>query len=180
MPISKIESTKIVKLNLNGLSQEQKEIAKNRAGEIIVDEIQSYLDSSRSPVKGMGSFQKKANGEDSELFEVGNLRGEITFRAQQDDSIIVGIPSSAPLIERLKAFNHNTGDTLPQRKFIPSPSQSFKDDVMERVNRAIDSIRSETPQTQTEDLGIDRFLQDSDLQDILNFNFNIGFNDGEG
>ncbi|NQX99776.1 MAG: hypothetical protein HRT70_01335 [Flavobacteriaceae bacterium] len=136
-------------LNLKGLSEEQKQRAKRIAGEILVEEINSSLDRSTSPVKGGKYKRKKKDGTDSELFEFGDMRASISFEEQQDDSVTVGIFENAVQVERLKAFNHNNGDTLPQRRFIAAPNQVFKKGIMDRVNNAINEIRDEPDETQS-------------------------------
>jgi hypothetical protein len=157
MPINKTESTKKVNLNLKGLTSDQKEKAKSIAGEIIVDEINSFLDKSLSPVKGGNFKKKKADGTKSELFEFGDMRGHITFNELDSDAISVGVFEDAPLVERLKSFNHNTGDTLPQRKFIAAPNQVFNPKIMKKVNSAIDKLRK-TEVLESNDSFIDEIL----------------------
>lgn len=135
-------------LNLKGLPESLKDRAKRVAGEIIVDGINDNLDAHRSPVKG-GAFQKKkADGTLSSLFQDGDLRSQITFSEQDTDSIAVGIFEDAPTKEKLKSFNHNTGDTLPQRRFIPSANQKFKKPIMDKVNAAIKEIKKEEDEVQ--------------------------------
>jgi hypothetical protein len=48
--------------------------------------------------------------------------------------VIIGIFDSdqAP-----KAYNHNTGDTLPMRQFIPTEDQTFKRDIMRGIDEII-------------------------------------------
>lgn len=157
-------------MNLKGLTQASKEVAKTEAGEIIVDEINEFLDRSSSPVKG-GKFKRfKETGGLSELFEDGDMRSQITFESGAGDSIEVGIFDDAPTVERLKAFNHNTGDTVPERRFIASPNQKFKASIMDKVERNIESIRidqeSEGVSTDIDDLFGDESL-DRIIGDIL-------------
>lgn len=141
MPITKNQSTKVVKLNLSGLSDSEKAEAKQIAGEIIVDEIQDFLDNSKSPAIG-GKFKKRlAKGGKSQLFEDGDMRAAITFAELNGDAIEVGIFKSAKTIEKLKSFNHNTGDTLPERRFIPDKSKGFKRSIMKKVDEAIRDIK---------------------------------------
>jgi len=129
-----------------------------------VEEINASLDRSTSPVKGGKYKRKKKDGTDSELFEFGDMRASISFEEQQDDSVTVGIFENAAQVERLKAFNHNSKKSknapLPQRRFIAAPNQVFTDDIMNRVNSAIDEIK--------EDAEIERELNDLLAQEILN------------
>jgi hypothetical protein len=144
MPINKSQSTKRIPLNLKGLTDSEKDQAKKEVGEIIVQGINDELDSSRSPVAG-GRFQKKkADGSNSELFEFGDMRSQITFEEGERDEIMVGIFEDAPTVEKLKSFNHNTGDTLPQRRFIAAPNQKFKANIMNKANDAVKKIKRES------------------------------------
>ncbi len=141
MPINRSESTKKVRLDLKGLTPQEKQRAKEAAGSILVEEINNSLDSSTSPVKN-GKFKAlKADNTASFLFEDGSMRQSITFDPLDEDAVDVGIFQDSPRVERLKGFNHNNGDTLPQRRFIAAPNQKFKDSIMTRVNNAINDIR---------------------------------------
>ena len=142
MAISKNETTKKVKLNLKGLSPDEKQLAKSVAGEILVEEINDYLDTSRSPVKGGKYKRRKKDGLPSLLLESGDMRSFIDFEPLESDHVEVGVFEDSPTVERLKMFNHNVGDTLPRRETIPAPNKVFKKDIMAKVNRAVDEIRA--------------------------------------
>ena len=127
-------------LNLKRLSEEARNQAIRESGEIIVEQINKYLDRSISPVKNGNFKKKKADGSNSELFEFGTMRGQITFE-ESPLGVEVGIFESAATVEKLKAYNHNVGDTLPQRRFIASPNQKFRDEIMNKVEANINKIR---------------------------------------
>lgn len=150
MPISQEKVTKILDLNLKDLSPESKIEAKEVAADIIIEEINSYLDDSKSPVASGRFKKKKADGSSSQLFQDGDLRMSIEAQDAGGDSIEIGVfdSSEAPI-----AYNHNTGDTLPMRQFIPPESKGFRRAIMRKVNDAIDDIRA------TQD--------DEGIQDIL-------------
>ncbi len=172
MPVNKNQSTKIVKLDLSDLNLAERIIAKQEAGEIIVEEIQRHLDQSKSPVKN-GKFKlRKADGQRSELFEFGDMRAQITFEELEGDEIEVGIFDTAPEVERLKSFNHNVGDTVPQRRFVPSPNQVFKASIMKRVNDNTESIREESQEQEVEDGPIESqslgdIFSDSSIESLI-------------
>lgn len=164
--------TKIVELDLSGLSREQKTIAKEEAGRIIVDAINDYLDQSKSPVAG-GSFTvKKADGERSILFQDGDLRDSIEAVNRRGDQIEVGVfkPKEIP-----KAYNHNIGDTLPQRQFIPGENQEFKKDIVKKVDSMIESLRGGEPvkreRKKTAKELFDAFISATSESDTGLFNF---------
>ena len=125
MPISLSDKivTKRLTLDLDGLSREAKTRAKDEAGRILVEEINSFLDRSTSPVSGGRFKSQKKDGTASLLFEQGDMRSSITFKKRQGNDIEVGVFNKR---EAPKAFNHNEGDTLPQRKFIPADGENFK------------------------------------------------------
>jgi len=131
-----------VRLNLNKLTPAEKDEAKRAVGLILVEGINDKLDSSTSPVKG-GKFKSlKQDNTASLLFESGAMRSQIRFESIDNEDIVeVGVFESAPEVEKLKAFNHNTGDTLPKRRFIASPNQRFKDDIMDKAIDAVDTIK---------------------------------------
>lgn len=130
--------TSVIELDLQGLSDAQKDRAKRAAGQIIIDGINDILDQSRSPVLG-GNFKKmKADGERSILFEFGDMRDSLEWRDAGGNSIEVG---SWDADETPKLYNHTVGDTLPQRQVLPFSNETFKDEIMDRVRQAIDDIR---------------------------------------
>ena len=49
--------------------------------------------------------------------------------------------------QAIKAFNHNTGDTVPTRKSIPSPKENFRpairDEIREIISEHIERANSE-------------------------------------
>ncbi len=136
MPISKKEVTKILRLaeiEPSFAKAKNKEEIKELVGNFVVEQINLYLDGSNSPVSG-GSFKKfKKDKSASQLFEEGDLRANIISESVQG-GIKVGVfnPDEAP-----KAFNHNVGDTLPQRKFIPFEDENFKKPIIDGIKRII-------------------------------------------
>ena len=152
-----------MKLDLKGLTEAEKARAKRAAGEAIVEGINSVLDTSSSPVMG-GQFKSlKADKTRSRLFEDGDMRAHISFEEMMEsDHIEVGIFENAPEIERLKSYNHNKGDTLPKREFIPAPNKKFKTSIMKKANSAIDTVRAEAE----EDAKIEQELINMILSDI--------------
>jgi len=131
------------------MTRAQKTLAKSEAGRLIVEGIQDSLDQSLSPVSG-GEFKRgKADGERSILFEEGDMREAIVSKNRQGDFIEVGVYKAS---EKLKAYNHNIGDTLPTRQFIPDESENFKKKITNRVDRRLNEIRKGKTKTKVEDL----------------------------
>lgn len=148
MPIESPNSpvTKIVELDLEGMSPEQKTRAKNEAGRIIIEEINSHLDRSVSPVSG-GDFKvSKKDGERSILFEFGDMRDSIEFKRRRGNKIEIGVFDKT---QTPKAFGHNTdfrghpslSGKGNKREFIPGEEDDFKGRIQSRVNETLDIIR---------------------------------------
>ena len=135
--------TKRVKLDLSDLSREAKARAKNEAGRIIVEEIQNALDNNSTPVSG-GFFSKakvksgRNEGQVSRLLDTGDLRSSIEVKNRRGSEIEVGVfkKSQSPI-----AYNHNIGDTVPKRQFIPEEDQDFKRKIKDRIKEVVDDIR---------------------------------------
>jgi len=150
------------------LNEEERKRAKTTAGQILVDGINDFLDQSLSPVEG-GMFKaKKEDNTNSRLFEFGDMRSQITFEELDSDHVDVGIFADAPEVEKLKSFNHNTGDTLPKRQFIAAPNRKFKKEIMDKVDRGVDQIKEEAKQRkETEDLLVQTILTPTDILDLI-------------
>ena len=143
MAITKKESVKRINLrefqDYSDATVTEKKKIKTEVGLFVVDQINDFLDRSTSPVSG-GQFKKKRKDKKpSKLFEDGDMRSQITF-AEFKDGVDVGIFSNAPLVEKLKAFNHNVGDTLPRRQFVPDKKQKFKRKINTGIKKIIEKL----------------------------------------
>jgi len=106
---------------------------KKKVGEFVVEQINNFLDGSLSPVSG-GSYKKfKADKKPSQLFEDGDMRSSIKWKSVKG-GIDIGVFNKK---EVPKAFNHNDGDTLPQRKFIPDEDENFKRIIVNGIKRIL-------------------------------------------
>jgi hypothetical protein len=119
--------------------------------EAIIEDINVYLDGSMSPVSG-GSFKKfRKDKKPSLLFEEGDLRSSIDFRVTNTkNNLKIGVfdKKETPI-----AFNHNTGDTLPVRQFIPIGDETFKRPIISKIRSIIlDEIDSIGLAKETEEL----------------------------
>ncbi len=156
MPISETEFSYTMELDTEGVPENDKEDALNVAGMLILSQIKEYLDNQNTPVskgsykKGLSKEYKKrkqAAGEpgianlqltDAMLndLEVDATKSTITFKLDESTQI-------------KKAFNHNTGDTLPQRQFMPDDTRNekFKPKVLKEAKAAIETFkRPEEPE----------------------------------
>ncbi len=102
-------------------------------------------------MKDRGRFkQLKDDKTGSILFESGAMRSELISEPITTSKIKFGIPSSAPRVEKLKSFNHNTGDTLPQREFIPSDDKTFKQPILTGIKAIIQDVLSDESDSEDE------------------------------
>lgn len=102
-------------------------------GIALISEMERYLDDGASPVSGGSYKRKKKDGGISDMYETGAMLGNLTFDAFRD-KIVFKITDSK---EKKKAYNHNTGDTLPKRQFIPNDSD---DEKFKNQNKIISRI----------------------------------------
>lgn len=148
MPINKKQVTKRLRLSdiddtYSKLKPAQKAEVKERVGDYLTEKINEYLDKSNTPVSG-GSFKsslskeykKKTGKTKSDLFLEGDMRSQLAFEIYRD-GVEVGIFNEE---EAPKAYNHNVGDTLPQRQFIPDKDQTFKKPILDGIKRIIREV----------------------------------------
>lgn len=115
------------------LSEDQQEDVKEMVGDLLLEEIENYLDKSSSPVSGAPFKARKKDGEPSILYERGDLRSSLEWESI-DGGVEIGIfqESEAP-----KAFNHNVGDTVPTRRFIPLEGEQFKKQINTKIKKLV-------------------------------------------
>ena len=116
------------------LDPKHKKEIKALIAESVIDDIHKYLDGSNSPVSG-GKFKSfKADKSPSQLLDHGDMRSAIDWKDGKKDNVEIGIWDKD---ETPKAFNHNTGDTLPMRKFIPLEDEKFKQPIINKIKRLV-------------------------------------------
>ena len=125
------------------LSDQIKKVPKDKrmettelVGLALIDSIGEYTSRGNSPVS-KGEYKKKmADGKTlSDLYESGAMFGNLKVDALMSK---VRIKLTKPK-EKLKGYNHNTGDTLPVRKFLPNDEsgEKFKPAIMKKVMEII-------------------------------------------
>jgi hypothetical protein len=146
------EISKEIELDFSNVPREELGELKSDIAELIVDEIKIKLAKGESPVQGE-SFdplseeyaKKEKNGNRRPNL---NLEGDLwdSLEAKFDgNKLVVGVFDSK---EVPKADGHNnfSGESkLPQRRFIPSEDQSFRPEIMRKINILINE-RRETEQ----------------------------------
>ena len=108
----------------------------------VLDSIENYTSRGVSPVsKGEykknltnKEYMKKTGKKISDLHLSGSMLGGITFDNFKE-RITFKITDS---LDKKKAFNHNTGDTLPTRKFMPDDAAGDK--FKPSIRKAIEEI----------------------------------------
>lgn len=148
MAITLSEVSKSIDLDLPAnLPADVKNDIKDEVGSFLVDSILDYVGEGRSPVTGRGFKQLDKEYADREkggrtlanLDLEGDMLNSLIYR-KTGDGVDVGIfdDSQTP-----KAFNHNTGDTLPKRQFIPDESENFVGDIKKGVEKIVKDRVSE-------------------------------------
>lgn len=137
-----------VRIDFNGAKGDLKEAIKKEVGEYVVKEINSFLDSARSPVDG-GEYKREKNKTGkkgrpglSRLFEDGDLRSSITFEEYRD-GVEIGVFDGG---EVPKAYGHNTGfKGHPYlsgkgyiREFIPKKDQEFDSKIRDGIKQIVE------------------------------------------
>lgn len=119
-------------------------------GEYIVDSILDYVGSAKSPVAGAPykatlnedyAKNMKAGDTTANLDLYGDMLSALTFKPDYESGkVVVGIfdPSQA-----IKAYNHNIGDTLPTRRFIPKDDELLKAEIIRGIARILEDYNGE-------------------------------------
>ena len=124
----------------------------NDIGEYIFSEIFDYLAEGKSPVTGE-KFQELSKSyadaqKNGDVTPNLDLNGDMLRSMQlkvEADGITVGIFDKD---QAKKAYNHNQGDTLPQRQFIPDKGEAFAADIMEGIIEIIDLYKEQAGERQ--------------------------------
>lgn len=147
MPINKKETSTILKLDIptNIRGSERRDLL-DEIGEFIVSEIIQNVSSGFSPLQGINKFKKlspeyaqyQKNGDTTANLDLnGDMLDSLTFKIVGTNKIKIGIfdPDQA-----IKSFNHNTGDTIPRRAFIPNKNEQFDKRIMSGVDELIQEV----------------------------------------
>ena len=148
MPINKSEVSKIVDLDLPArLPENIKNEIKREVGDFIVTSILSDVGDGVSPVDG-SSFPVLSK-EYADAQKGGRTLPNLDLNGDMLDSLTFETHSSGVKVgifndeQAIKAFNHNTGDTVPKRQFIPSPSESFRPNILNGVREIVEERLTE-------------------------------------
>jgi len=146
---------------LDGLTKAQKRELVDQIGELLVEQVLSYVADVSTPVSGAG-FKKTLSPEykKRKLDEVGSgepnldLTGEmlnsLTYKVQGEKIELGVFGEDAP-----KADGHNNfsgKSSLPQRRFLPGEGQEFKSDIKRLVKETVESYKADNVRVTKEDL----------------------------
>lgn len=121
--------------------KDRKEVTE-QIGLAIIDSIGEYLDKGSTPVSN-GEFKRslspkykdKTGKRFSDLDLTGDMLGSLTL---ENTANKVTLKITDPT-QKKKAFNHNVGDTLPARQFLPDDlkGEKFKRSITKRIKDII-------------------------------------------
>lgn len=117
----------------------------NEVGDYLVQSILDYVGEAKSPVAG-GKYKSKLSDAYAKSQKMGDtlanldLNGDmlnaLTFKTNAyTGKVTVGIFDDE---QAIKSYNHNVGDTLPQRQFIPDEDQLLKAEIIRGVKRILE------------------------------------------
>lgn len=131
------------------IAPENREDLVNEVGEYLLDSILDYVGESKSPVAG-GKFKKELSDAYKKISGKNNANLDFTGSMLDSLEIIPDFENGTVTIgvfdpdETPKAFNHNEGDTLPQRQFIPKEDELLKAEIIRGVSRILEDYLNES------------------------------------
>jgi len=144
MPIkkNKISYTLDLSEQLTKIKPSKRKAVSELIGLTIVDSIEEYTAKGVSPVS-KGSYKKslskeyakKTGKKTANLYESGDMFGDMRVDSFKD-KVTIKITNKK---EKLVSYNHNVGDTLPVRKFLPNDEHNevFKRSITKKIKDII-------------------------------------------
>ena len=146
MPISKRKMSYTLDLEeeLKDVKPSKRKTAAEAVGLALLDRMKSYLDEGISPVSGKGQFKeltskykkmkrKLGKGSKPNLQLFGDMTGNLKIEAKKT-AVTIKLTDST---EKKKGFNHNVGDTLPRRQWMPDDTDEQK---LKDVNKVVKAV----------------------------------------
>jgi hypothetical protein len=146
----KLQQKEII-LDLDGIPKEQQSEVKDAVGEYLLNSILDTVAGGQSPVAGAKPFKKlskkyaereKDGDTNPNLYLLGDMLGSLDYK-YTSKGLAIGIMDDS---QRPKADGHNnfSGDSkLPQRRFIPGESQTFKSEIIDGVNDIVSQYKTD-------------------------------------
>ncbi len=121
--------------------------ALNEIRDYIRTEVLQYVGEGKSPVAG-GPFKKSLSADYKKLKEKISSSGIANLELTGDmlDALECVVTSDGTLVlqvtgsEAPKAYNHNVGDTLPQRQFVPMKGETFKSPIIKGMKEIAEAF----------------------------------------
>lgn len=127
--------------------------AKREVAEFVLKEIESSLNSQISPVTGEKFERLSDDYREFKMSKVGNKKANLKLKGDMIENLKSTIKRDSiefkitdPL-QKKKAFNHTTGDTLPRRPLLPDDEKrtgkysNFDDTIKRGVKSIIDGYK---------------------------------------
>lgn len=134
-----------------GLSKILKDVPKGKRkkaaqhfGEIVREKILEYTGNERSPISKQGRY--KALSKKYKEFKRDKGKGtRPNLRLNEDMLPSMRVDATkkdftlriTDRVEKLKAYNHNVGDTVPKRQFIPRGKQKLKRNILKEARESM-------------------------------------------
>ena len=151
MPINKQKVSFTYNLGslLEDVPDEDREDAAFDAGNAALDAVKGYMEGSSSPVKGEGKFKALSKDYKKKKRKIaGNDKANLKLFGDLDEAMEIDADINSFTISirddnTEKAYNHNVGDTLPKRQFIPDDSrgETFKRSVVKKIKEQISKYK---------------------------------------
>jgi len=144
--ISKEETSFIFEIpNIDQVPSNLRSDLVNEVGDYLVQSILDYVGEAKSPVAG-GKYKATLNEDYANSMKNGDrlanldLNGDmlnaLTFKTNAaTGKVTVGIFDDE---QAIKSYNHNKGDTLPKRQFIPDEDQLLQAEIIRGVKRILE------------------------------------------
>lgn len=145
MPIrkGKISFTLDLTEEIKSVPKERRKDVTELIGITVIDSIGEYLDRNISPV-AKGEFKKTL----SKSYKAKTGKNAADLQLKGDMLSALGFDNTATKVtfkitdtkQKKKAYNHNVGDTLPVRQFIPDDfkGETFKRSITKRIKEIIE------------------------------------------
>ena len=168
MPINKTEVSFTYDLDnlLEDVPDEDREDAAFDAGNAALDAVKGYMQGSSSPVKGEGKFKALSKEYKKRKRKIaGNTKANLKLFGDLDEAMEIEANENSFTISikddnTEKAYNHNVGDTLPKRQFIPDEArgETFKRSVVKKIKDEIAKYKKprqrRQPEAQPVEIGV--------------------------
>lgn len=145
MPISLDEVSYTFEVpSLEKVPKSKRDELLDEIGEYLLDSVLDYVGEAKSPVAG-GRYKSTLSEAYADSQKMGDTTANLDLTGGMLNSLqIITDPSSGTVTigifdtdETPKAYNHQVGDTIPQRQFLPNEGENFKAEILRGVGRIL-------------------------------------------